>query len=169
MKSSNVQYVGFLLVILTMFYVLSKVEVSSNATATDNLFTIKQADVNRIRVSSHDEIMDVIRQDSVWVMVGMGDLPIDELAEFLNELFNAKRGTMVTDNPAQWATYGVDDSAGMHLELFDLDGVSAGHYVVGKSLIDTTGNYIRSQGTNEVYLASISIHNVLQKLTTIFE
>ncbi len=170
MKTSNVQYVGFLLVIMTMFYVLSKVEENRTVPATNDLFTIGQAQVGRIRLSHKNEIMDVIRLDSVWVMVGSDAAPlsVDSLSH-LKDILTSSRETLISSDPAKWGLYGVDDSAGVALEIFARDGTIAGHIIVGKLKYDKSSSYIRAHGTNEVYLASAQIHGAVEELMSLFE
>ncbi len=170
MKSNQWQYLGFLLVIMMMFYVLSKVGDRGSVASTDDLYTIDKADVGRIRIAQGGQVADVTRLDSVWVMTGFEEtpVPIAQLDGFFYGILNAKRETMISENPAKWDKYGVDDSTGVHFELFDLENISAGYYLVGASKSNTMSSYIRAQGTDEVYLTTIPIHYGLQQLPGLF-
>ena len=62
------------------------------------------------------------------------------------------RGTLVSKNPRKRRLYQVDDEAGLHLQLFDLDDNNILDVVIGKSGPDFTSTYVRLANSNDVYL-----------------
>ena len=80
-----------------------------------------------------------------------------------DKVLKVNRGTIISENPAKYGKYSVDDSTGTHLAVIDSKGETVGYYVFGRSKSDYSRSYIRAGNDPNVYLAD---QNVIYMLST---
>ncbi len=110
-----------------------------------------------------DTKAEFIRYDTTWAMPAY---PGDELRKwrvdnFFKNVLGVSRESLVSENPAKFATYGVDEVQGRQVEIYDLDGNLAGHLIVGRSSSNYQSSFIRKLGSDEVYLSTVNIYHQL--------
>jgi hypothetical protein len=73
----------------------------------------------------------------------------------LERIVSLKKGDLISENPANQATFEVDDASESYVEIF-VTGKNAPEHVlrIGKNGPNWTSNYVRLAGSDAVYLAS---------------
>ena len=89
------------------------------------------------------------------------EYPTDSAAitSILEKVTALKKNVKVSENPEKQKIFEVDSAKGIIVELADNSGKALGSFVIGKSGADYNSHYVRSMGSNSVYLAAGGIRN----------
>ena len=168
MKSKSWRNIGIVLAALVVIYLYIKLQEARYTTPSDNVFDIQPDDVSRFVIQEGDQLIELVRYDTLWVAAGYEERKVQQwrLDSFFNTVLGAERESMISDNPGKWGTYGVDDSTGRQLQVYDLGGALAADLVVGRSSSNWQSSYVREAGRDQVYLTTRSIANFLSADTT---
>jgi hypothetical protein len=134
----------------------------------DAVFDLEKDDVSRFVIQEGDSYIELVRYDTLWVVPGFSGRMVREwrLNNFFNTVLSVERESMISDNPEKWITYGVDDSAGRQLQVYDMGGDLAGEVIVGQSSTNWQSSYIRDAGEEEVFLTRKSIYQMISADTS---
>lgn len=107
--------------------------------------------VTRLEVEQWSSNVTLEREGETWSVEGM---PADgeRVTRVLDILDNLQQGLLVSRNPANQIRYQVNE-AGQHIRCFGQQGKKVVDVVIGKSGPDFVSNYVRREGTDEVYLS----------------
>lgn len=168
MKSKSWRNIGIILAALILIYLYTKMQETRYTTPSDEVFDIQAEDVGRLHILDGEGQIELIKLDTLWVAASYEDRDIQSwrLDSFFSTVLGVERESMVSDNPERWATYGVDDSTGLHLRIYDLDGTLRGDVVVGQSTTNFQSSYLREAGSDEVYLTTRNIYYTISTDTT---
>ena len=169
MKSKPWRNIGIVLAVLVVIYLYTKLQETRYTTPTDVVFDIQADDVSRFIIKEGDQRIELVRWgDTLWVVTDYEEREVRrwQLDSFFNLVLGMERESMISDNQDKWATYGVDDSTGRHLQVYDLGGDLAADLVVGRSSANWQSSYLREAGRDAVYLTTKSIYHLLSADTT---
>ena len=168
MKSKSWRKVALVLAALVLIYLYTKLQETRYTTPSDNVFDIQAEDVGRFIIKEGGNQLELVRYDTLWVATGYEDRQVRQwrLDSFFNMVLGVERESMISDNPDKWTTYGVDDSTGRQLQVYDLSGALEADVVVGRSSANWQSSYIRERGRDKVYLTTKSISHLLSADTT---
>jgi len=168
MKSKPWRNIGIVLAVLVVIYLYTKLQETRYTTPTDVVFDIQADDVSRFVIKEGDQRIELVRWDTLWVVTGYEERDVRRwrLDSFFNLVLGVERESMISDNQDKWATYGVDDSTGRHLQVYDLGGDLAADLVVGQSSANWQSSHLREAGRDAVYLTTGSIYHLLSADTT---
>lgn len=154
---------AIILFLLAAIYLLTQLGQSRYTTSVEAVFDLEKDDVGRIVMVVDDEVAELVRRDSLWVLAGYEDREVRQwrLTSFFTNVLTVHRESVISSNPEKWSTYGVDSTAGRQVEVYDLSGDLAGRLVVGRSATNYQTNYIRLPDEQEVYLTDKSIYHFL--------
>lgn len=168
MKSKSWRNIGIVLAVLVVIYLYTKMQETRYTTPSDEVFDIQADDLGRLLIRGGEEQIELIRLDTLWVAAGYEERDIQSwrLDSFFSTVLGVERESMVSDNPERWVTYGVDDSAGLHLRIYDLNGTLRADVVVGQSATNYQSSYLREASSDEVYLTDRNIYYYISSDTT---
>lgn len=127
------------------------------------LFTHSHDDVNKVIISEKDQSLELQRSDSTWVIVGIDSLIIkdNQIDNLFNRVISIETDMLISSKPEKWEKFGVDDSLGKHLKVYNLDGTELLHFILGNTGNDYQHNYIRLSGSNDVFRTNDNIFHIL--------
>ncbi len=168
MKSKSWRNIGVVLAALVLIYLYTKLQETRYTTPSDTVFDVQANDVGRFVIQEGDRQIELVRYDTLWVAAGYEKRKVRQwrLDSFINTVLGVERESMISDNPDKWTTYGVDDSTGRHLQVYDLGGALEADVVVGRSSANWQSSHIRERGRDKVYLTTKSIYQLLSADTT---
>jgi hypothetical protein len=73
---------------------------------------------------------------------------------------------LITSKEEKWEKFGVDDSLGRHLRIFDENDKELIHFVFGNSGQDYQHNYIREHKSSDVYRTNDNVYFLLNSNVT---
>ena len=153
------------LVALIGIYLLnirSQGKLESTSTA---IFKDDPEDIFKILIQKGEEAIELARVDTIWKISGNDTLIAKprSIEDLFNKILKVNRGTIISENPDNYAKYSIDDSTGTHLAVINSKGKSVGYYIFGRSKSDYSRSYVRVFNDPKVYLAD---QNVLYMLST---
>lgn len=168
MKSKSWRNIGIILAIVVVLWLLTRLQERRYTTSTDEVFAIPADDVASFVVQEGDRQVELVRWDTLWVVTGYEGRKVRQwrLNSFFNTVLPVERESMISDNPEKWGTYGVDDSTGRRLQIYDMSGALAAHVLVGRSSTNWQSSYVREADRDEVYLTRESIYHLISADTT---
>jgi hypothetical protein len=115
--------------------------------------------VAEIRISSDQGKLKLLKRGDAWILPGADrEYPasatrIQALLDFLADL---ERTRIVTSNPDVWEEFEVHGEAPRHIQLLDAEGGRLTEIVVGKTSTGGDTNYVRLEGSNDIFLTARS-------------
>ena len=110
----------------------------------------------------------MVRQDTTWSLTqelsfSVKDHQIDKI---FDRLLKVEQEMLITSKSEKWEKFGVDDSLGRHIQIFDENDNELIHYVFGNSGQDWQHNYVRESKSNDVYRTNDNVYFLLNSNTT---
>jgi len=168
MKSKSWRNIGLVIAALVVVYLYTKLQEGRYTTTSDTVFDIQPNDVGRFVIREGGKHIELVRYDTLWVVASYEERKVRQwrLDSFFNTVLGVERESMISDNPDKWTTYGVDDSTGRQLQVYDLGGSLEADVVVGRSSANWQSSYVREADRDKVYLTTRNIANFLSADTT---
>ncbi|SVC35443.1 uncharacterized protein METZ01_LOCUS288297, partial [marine metagenome] len=112
--------------------------------------------------------LELIRTDTTWMMPKADTLVLKErqFDQLFERLIGGKYDMMVSKNQKKWSKFGVTDSLGKSIQLFDKDDKLLDHYIFGNKGQDYSHNYVRSYTEQEVYRTAENVFYMLNTSPT---
>ena len=150
------------LIVIIILFILAGIKLNSeskHSTTLKTLYTGKIEDVHKILIQMGQDAIELYKDNDTWKIAGNDTLEIREnkISNFFDNVLTAGSETLVSNNSEKWDTFSVGDSTGTHLAIINIEDVTIGYYVFGRSKKDWSHNYIRYNDEPEVYLTNVSI------------
>ena len=153
---------GAFLVILILFFINQRLQ-SEHSIKPGKIFDGNIDVISKIQISEKDKVLELIKNDSTWSIVQADTLIVKEnqLDRFFDKVIVVEKEIQVTNKESKWEKFGVDDSLGKHLKLFDNSEKELIHYVFGNSGQDYQHNYVRANNSSDVYRTNDNVYFLL--------
>ena len=132
------------------------------------IFPGQRENVSRIVISEDDKLIELIRSDTTWIISQADSLLIKEnqIDKVFDRLLLVEQEMLITSKEEKWEKFGVDDSLGRHLQVFDDRDKKLIHYIFGNAGQDYQHNYIRDSNSSEVYRTNDNVYFLLNSSAT---
>jgi hypothetical protein len=157
--TNNLKWILIALAVLVGLYFVNLVVQKRYTTSSDLVFPKDQDRIAEITIKKGTEELALVKAGDTWSIADHDSLVIREfrLKNLLEKVLPIKRETLVSRNEAKWNKYSVDDSTGTHVLCYDDDGELLVHAIFGRSKSDWSHNYVRVEGSPNVYLTDANI------------
>ena len=157
---------AFSIIVLLFFY--NQRSQSSYDLKGIPIFSGQKEEVFRILISENDKQIELVRKDTTWSLTqeltyAVKDHQIDKI---FNRLLKVEQEMLITTKSEKWEKFGVDDSLGRHIQIYDENDNEMVHYVFGNSGQDWQHNYVRQSRSNDVYRTNDNVYFLLNSNTT---
>ena len=132
------------------------------------IFSGERESVFRILITEHDDQVELVRKDTTWSITQELTYTVkdNQIDKIFNRLLKVEQEMLITTKNEKWEKFGVDDSLGRHIQVFDENDNEVIHYVFGNSGQDWQHNYIRESKSNDVYRTNDNVYFLLNSNTT---
>jgi len=157
---NNKLILGFIgLCIILGLYFINLSGQKSYSSTTSQLTDIKKESIQKILIQSKEEVLELVKIDTIWHISGHDTLNIKEqpLNNLFDKVLNLSLETIMTQKEENWGTFNIGDSTGTHLALIDFNGNTLSYFVFGRSNSDYSRCYVRKSNSSNVYLASENV------------
>ena len=156
------------LFVLGIFYLINQRQQKSHSISGEQIFHGKHEDVVRFIIKESDKELEIVRMDTTWKISGSDSLIIKEnqLNNFFDRVLSVKKDVLQSDNPEKWEKFGIGDSIGRILQVFDKNDNMLIHYIFGRSSTDYQHNYVREANSNDVYRTNDNVYFLLNSRPT---
>ena len=110
----------------------------------------------------------MVRQDTTWSLTQELSFTVKnhQIDKIFDRLLKVEQEMLITGKSEKWEKFGVDDSLGRHIQIFDENDNEMIHYVFGNSGQDWQHNYVRESKSNDVYRTNDNVYFLLNSNTT---
>ena len=166
---NNKLVIGFISLFLVIGLFFINLSNQKNYTSSSSKLTqIKKTDIKKILIQTNIDAIELIKIDTTWEISGNDTLKVKDqsIDSFFDQILNLDLQNTMTSKKEKWNTYNIDDSTGTHLAIVDFNDNTIGYFVFGKSNSDYSRCYVRTDKSDNVYLANKNVMYNLQTRAT---
>ena len=149
------------LVVLLFFY--NRSSQNKNTYEGQKIFAGNDDDVYRIVLTENDKEIELVKIDTSWSLSQADSFVVKEnqLQKIFDRLLKVEKELLITSKEEKWEKFGVDDSLGRHIMVYDQNDKELLHYIFGNSGTDWQHNYIRKNNSSDVYRTNDNVYFLL--------
>ena len=166
--TDSLKYTLIALVLLSGIYLYNQNVQQSHIASGSSIFTGNPEDIHRVLITEEENSLELVRADTTWRITQADTLLIKEnqITNLFDRLLTVKMEMLISRNEHKWEKFGVDDSLGRHLQVFDDEDKKLIHYIFGNAGQDYQHNYIRDSNSSEVYRTNDNVYFLLNSSAT---
>jgi len=154
---------------LFVLFLFNQSQQSKYNLSSDRIFVNDSESIERIVINnSTGDTLELIRTDTTWMMPEADTLIMKQrqFDQLFERLIGGKYDMMVSRNQEKWSKFGVTDSLGKSIRLFDENNQLLAHYIFGNKGQDYSHNYVRNYDEQEVYRTAENVFYMLNTSPT---
>ena len=158
---------GALALLIGIYFYNQNVQ-RSYTISDSSIFSGNPENIHRVLITEGENSLELVRSDTTWRITQADTLLIKEnqIINLFDRLLAVKIEMLISRNEHKWEKFGVDDSLGRHLQVFDDEDKKLIHYIFGNSGQDYQHNYIRDSNSSEVYRTNDNVYFLLNSSAT---
>ena len=166
--TNSIKYSFGVLGFLFLLFLYNKNSQDSYKMVSQSIFTGSAHDVFRIQLSENSKEIELIRKDSTWSISNVDSLVVkeDQIEKIFDRLLKVEKEILITTKEEKWEKFGVDDSLARHIQIYDENDNEIIHFLFGNSGQDWQHNYVRKNGSSDVYRTNDNVFFLLNTNTT---
>ena len=166
--TDTIKYSLGALALLILLFLYNRNSQQSFNKGSQKIFEKPNEEVYKIKLSENDKEIELVRIDSTWSISNVDTLVVKEnqIDKIFDRLLTVEKDILITTKEEKWEKFGVDDSLGRHIQVFDKNNTMLLHYVFGNSGQDWQHNYMRKNNTSDVYRTNDNVYFLLNTNTT---
>ena len=161
--TNTIKYSIGALGIILLLYLYNLNSQNAHTLEGEKIFNGKNEDIYRILLSENDKEIELTRTDTTWSLTQADSFVVKEnnIDKIFDRLLAVEREILITSKKEKWEKFGVDDSLGRHLSVYDQNDNELLHYIFGNSGQDWQHNYIRKYNSTDVYRTNDNVYFLL--------
>ena len=166
--TNTIKYSLGVLGLLIILFLTNQRSQNSYKIEGESIYTGSDDNVHRILFTETDKMLELVRSDTTWDITQADSFEVKEnqIEKIFDRLLKVEQEMLISSKPEKWSKFGVDDSLGRHLRIFDKNDNELLHYVFGNSGQDFQHNYIRKDKSNDVFRTNDNVYFLLNTNTT---
>jgi len=166
--TNSIKYSLGVLGFLFLLFLYNKNSQDSYKMVSQSIFDGSADDVFRIQLSENSKEIELIRKDSTWSISNVDSLVVkeDQIEKIFDRLLKVEKEILITTKEEKWEKFGVDDSLARHIQIYDENDNEIIHFLFGNSGQDWQHNYVRKNGSSDVYRTNDNVFFLLNTNTT---
>ena len=158
--NKSLQYLLATFSVLLLLFFINQSQQNKYQISSESIFSVNEENI--FQISLHDSNGDslvIVKTDTSWTMpqadtLEMRDRQIDQ---FFEKVVNGTYDMVMSKNPEKWEKFGVTDSLGKTVNLFDKSGTLLSSVIFSNKGQDYSHNFYRINSENEVYRTTENI------------
>ena len=158
--NKSLQYLLVTFAVLLLLFFINQSQQNKYQISSESIFSVNEENI--FQISLHDSNGDslvLVKTDTSWTMpqadtLKMRDRQIDQ---FFEKVINGTYDMVMSKNPEKWEKFGVTDSLGKTVNLFDENGTLLSSVIFSNKGQDYSHNFYRVASENEVYRTTENI------------
>ena len=158
--NKSLQYLIISFVLLLFLFFINRFQQNKYNSSSELIFNIDDDRIYRILfLDTNGDSLAIIKTDTTWTMPQSDTLIIKDrqINQFFEKVVNGKYDMIRSKNPDNWSKYGVTDSLGKTVSLFDSNNKLIKSVIFSNKGQDYSHNNYRIIGENEVYRTTENI------------
>ena len=167
--NKSLQYLLIVFGVLLLLFFINQSQQSKYRIASEAIFHVEEGNIYRILFTDFNgDSLVLVKSDTSWYMpqadtLEMKDRQINQLFE---KVINGTYDMIISKNPEKWNKFGVTDSSGKMVTLFDEDNTLLLSIIFSNKGQDYSHNFYRTVGENEVYRTTENIFYMINTKPT---
>ena len=167
--NKSLQYLLIVFGVLLLLFFINQSQQSKYRIASEAIFHVEEDNIYRILFTdSNGDSLVLVKSDTSWYLpqadtLEMKDRQINQLFE---KVINGTYDMIMSKNPEKWNKFGVTDSSGKMVTLFDEDNTLILSIIFSNKGQDYSHNFYRTVGENEVYRTTENIFYMINTKPT---
>ena len=167
--NKSLQYLLIVFGVLLLLFFINQSQQSKYKIASEAIFHVEEDNIYRILFTdSNGDSLVLVKSDTSWYLpqadtLEMKDRQINQLFE---KVINGTYDMIISKNPEKWNKFGVTDSSGKMVTLFDEDNTLLLSIIFSNKGQDYSHNFYRTVGENEVYRTTENIFYMINTKPT---
>jgi len=166
--NKSLQYLIISFGVLLLLYFINASQQTRYKSSTESIFNVGENDIDKIFLKDpNGDALTLIKSDTLWSIVNHDSLVTKnrQIDQFFEKVIGGKYDMLVSKNPNKWRKFGVDDSSGKNLSLYNGNDEIISVIFSNKGQ-DYSHNFYRTRGKDEVYRTSENIFYMLNTRPT---
>ena len=161
--TNSLKYSLGALAILLIIFLFNRQTQNSYKTSGEAIYVGGRDDVHRVLITEAENSLELVRKDTTWTITQADTLIIkdNQIDNLFDRLLAVKQEMLISQKQEKWEKFGVDDSLGRHLQIFNKSEEELLHYIFGNSGQDYQHNYIRQSNSSDVYRTNDNVYFLL--------
>ena len=162
--NKSLQYLLATFGVLLLLFFINQSQQKKYQISSESIFSVNEESIFQISLyDSNGDSLVLVRTDTSWAMPQADTLEMRDrqLDQFFEKVVKGTYDMIMSKNPEKWEKFGVDDSLGRHIKIFDRNDNLILHYIFGNSGSDFQHNYVRENLSNDVYRTDDNVYFLL--------
>ena len=158
--NKSLQYLIIAFVLLLFLFFINRMQQGRYNSSSELIFNIYDDKIHRILfLDTNGDSLTILKTDTTWIMPEADTLTIKDrqISQFFEKVVNGKYDMIRSKNPDNWNKYGVTDSLGKTVSIYDINNNLIKSVIFSNAGQDYSHNNYRVIGENEVYRTTENI------------
>jgi len=158
--NKSLQYLIIAFVLLLFLFFINRMQQGRYNSSSELIFNIDDDKIHRILfLDTNGDSLTILKTDTTWTMPEADTLTIKDrqISQFFEKVINGKYDMIRSKNPDNWNKYGVTDSLGKTVSIYDINNNLIKSVIFSNAGQDYSHNNYRVIGENEVYRTTENI------------
>ena len=166
--TNSIKYSLGVLALLFLLFLYNNKSQDSFKMVSQSIFDGSENNVFRIKLFEDSKEIELVRKDSTWSISNVDSLIVkdNQIKKIFDRLLKVEKEILITNKKEKWEKFGVDDSLARHIQIYDKNDNELLHYLFGNSGQDWQHNYVRKNGSPDVYRTDDNVFFLLNTNTT---
>ena len=167
--NKSLQYLLIVFGVLLLLFFINQSQQSKYRIASEAIFHVEEDNIYRILFTdSNGDSLVLVKSDTSWYMPQADTLEMKDrqINQFFEKVINGTYDMIMSKNPEKWNKFGVTDSSGKMVTLFDEDNTLLLSIIFSNKGQDYSHNFYRTVGENEVYRTTENIFYMINTKPT---
>ena len=158
--TDTIKYSLGVLGLVVLLFLYNRSSQNKNTYEGQKIFAGNDDDIYRIVLTENDKEIELFKIDTSWSLSQADSFVVKEnqLQKIFDRLLKVERELLITSKEEKWEKFGVDDSLGRHIMVYDQNDKELLHYIFGNSGTDWQHNYIRKNNSSDVYRTNDNVY-----------
>ena len=158
--NKSLQYLLVTFGVLLLLFFINQSQQDKYQISSESIFSVNEENI--FQISLHDSNGDslvIVKTDTSWTMPQVDTLEMRDrqIDQFFEKVVNGTYDMVMSKNPEKWEKFGVTDSLGKTVNLFDKSGTLLSSVIFSNKGQDYSHNFYRINSENEVYRTTENI------------
>ena len=167
--NKSLQYLLIVFGVLLLLFFINQSQQSKYRIASEAIFHVEEDNIYRILFTdSNGDSLVLVKSDTSWYLPQADTLEMKDrqINQFFEKVINGTYDMIMSKNPEKWNKFGVTDSSGKMVTLFDEDNTLILSIIFSNKGQDYSHNFYRTVGENEVYRTTENIFYMINTKPT---
>ena len=152
--NKSLQYLLAVFGVLLLLFFINQGQQSKYNLSTEAIFNVDEDNIYKILLQdTNGDSLVLLKSDTTWSMPQADTLEIKDrqVNQFFDKVINGSYDMLMSKNPKKWEKFGVTDSSGKKITLFDKNNKSIESVIFSNKGQDYAHNFYRNTDRDEVY------------------